>query len=263
MDSTRRIFEEISREIMKRPIISDPYAIPQLHIPVTSASCPTAKDLLSHIKRENERLKDVEREKLAKKLGRENIFRFGYVPLVISELAWDYADTIVDLAEEFSSCGIRKRCRSIKELRSDFLRYRNRYIDAEHHDCEIENMYTFEKCVGDIFRTFIINLKCDLIRAQPDISAEKIMYITAIYQCDVVIGALLRYANKQSGKVTKIVGHTIGNIIPRQVLRLADIIKEFVRDYPVSQEFDNTRETYTNTLATQIGLIGISPINDK
>lgn len=263
MDSNQRLFQEISREIMKRPITHDICTVPQLHLPISPAVCTAPKEVLAHIKRVNERVKDLEKDRLARQLGQENILRFGYVPLVISELAWDYADTVTDLAEQMKLSKVRPLCRAIKKLRSDYLRYHNRYIDNGHHNCEIENMYVFEKNVSDIFHTYIINLKSDLIREYPDLSAESIMFLTAVYQCRVVILSLLLYAKQQTDKITRIVGRPVREVVPIQVRKLSDLIIEFAGDCPASAEFEKLQYIYIKTLATQIALVELTPFKDK
>lgn len=123
-------------------------------------------------------------------------------------------------------------------------------------------MYVFEENVKQIFELYIVNLKCELSREYPDLSSDSITYLTAVYQCWVVIKSLMSYASKQSEKVAQIVGHPIGNIIPIQLRKLADLILAFTGDSPVSKKFEKAQETYIQTLATQIALVELTPIKE-
>ena len=255
----QRVMQDITREIMNRPYRSDPYALPKLHLPLDARQCDSPEDLLRHIRRENEIIEQIEKDKIAAQLGQDGVFRFGYVPLVIGELSWDYADTVTEMAKDMRLGKTRPLCRAIAELRSQYLKMHNRYIDEAHHSSEIENMYIFEKCVSDIFRTYLLNLKCDLLKHYPDLTQDGIMFLTAVYQCWIVVKSLLQYAAEQSEKVVRIVGHPIGDIVPSQLRKLADLIIEFAGDCPVSPEFDKLQKTYIRTLATQIAVIELTP----
>lgn len=115
--------EEISRELMKQPLPTNPYSINQqllssnTGLPIGNVTPLSPADILAHIKRQNARKEEIEKERLAKLLGEDGLFRFGYVPFVIGELAWDYADTVVDLASLMKLTKVRSLCRAVKNLR--------------------------------------------------------------------------------------------------------------------------------------------------
>lgn len=59
---------------------------------------------------------------LSDEIDEDLLFRFGYVPFVIAEVAWDYIDTIFDLAYILKIKETRKVNRALKDLRSDYLK---------------------------------------------------------------------------------------------------------------------------------------------
>lgn len=267
MKKESAIIEEIGRELMKHPIRPSLYSfdrptLPAMSLPISNIKSLTPAEILTRIKQENARREESEKEALAKQLGDDNLFRFGYVPFVISELAWDYADTVIDLTVIMKLNKVKPLCRAVKNLRADYLRLHNAHIDKQHHESEKRNMIVFEEGVKQIFNLYIVNLKCDLKSEYPELSSDSIEYLTAIYQCWIVIKSLLLYASRQTEKVAKIVGHPIGDIIPIQVRKLADLILAFTGDSPVSKRFEKTQETYIQTLATQIALIELTPIQE-
>ena len=255
MKPDRALINQISREIANRPVT---HGLPDIQLPVSATTCTSPQEMLDSIRRQNQRIEQSEKARLARQLGRENIFRFGYVPMVISELAWDYAETVTSMAQTMRIASTRSLCRAVTKLRAEYLEIHDAYLDNKHLDGEVENMLIFEKAVSDIFHTFIINLRCDLIREHPDLSQESILYLTAIYQCHVVLLALFRYADRQASKVEHMIGRPVHDIVPSPVRRLADLIIEFVGDSPVSDSFLRLQRTYVETLATQIALVDLT-----
>lgn len=198
--------------------------------------------------------------KLSKILDHDTLFRFAYVPFVIAELVWDYADTIIDLSITMRLKETKKLSRAIRELRRDYDRLRSTYIDQQHRDSETQNMYMFEDGVSDIFKTLLVNLRCDLMYEYPQLSPDSLNYLLAVYQCDILLKSLLRYVRWQTEKIEKIVGHKIGRILPIEIYRLDKLVLEFVGDKPVSDRFDSLKETYIKTFATQIAIIELNEI---
>lgn len=267
MKKDSAIIAEIGRELMKHPHSPSLYSLgqspfPQVGLPVGNVTTLTPAEILARIKQQNARREEDEKKKLAKQLGEEGLFRFGYVPFVISELAWDYADTVIDLCVMMKLDKVKLLCRAIKKLRADYLRLHNAHIDKQHHESEKRNMIVFEEGVKQIFNLYIVNLKCDLASEYPDLSSDSIMFLTAVYQCWIVIKSLLLYAKRQTDKVASIVGHPIGDIIPIQVRKLADLILAFTGDSPAPKKFEKQQETYIQTLATQIALVELTPIKE-
>lgn len=198
--------------------------------------------------------------KLSKILDQDTLFRFAYVPFVIAELVWDYADTIIDLSITMRLKATKKLCRAIRELRRDYDRVRAPFIDDAHRNSETENMYMFEDGVNDIFKTLLVNIRCDLKSEYPELAPDYIDLLTAVYQCDILLHSLFRYVRMQTEKIEKIVGHRIGRILPDETYRLDALVIAFVGDKPVSERFISIKETYIKTLATQMALIELNEI---
>lgn len=209
---------------------------------------------------ESKRDEEAEKLKLSKLLDHDALFRFAYVPFVIAELVWDYADTIIDLSITMRIAETKKLCRAIRELRRDYDRLRSTYIDQQHRDSETQNMYMFEDGVSDIFKTLLVNLRCDLTHEYPQLLPDSLNYLLAVYQCDILLKSLLLYVRRQTEKVENMVGHRIGRILPKEIYRLDKLILEFVGDNPVSDRFASLKETYIKTFATQIALIELNEI---
>ena len=201
--------------------------------------------------------------RLSRLLDKETLFRFAYVPFVIAQLVWDYADTILTMAVWLRITETKPLCRAVKELRRDYDRVRAPHIDKAHEDSEIENGYIFEECVKDITNQLLVNLRIDLRSEYPEIEPDDLDFLIAVYQCDITLKALLFYIRKQTDKIAKKIGRSIGNILPEAVSKLNKLILEFVGDKPVSERFAILKKQYIETFATQIAIVNLNELCDN
>lgn len=218
-------------------------------------------------KRQAELLKEQEiREKqneikLSKVLDSETLMRFAYVPFVIANLAWDYADTIVDLARMMKLKETKPLCRAIIELKKEYDRIRAPYnSDSPSYE---SNMYVFEEGVADIFNLYLANVGIDLKCEYPDLQEDYIIFLKAVYQCHIVLQSIYEYVRKQKIKIEGIVKHTIGDVLPSQLRRLDILVMAFVGDKPISQKFQEQQKVYANNLSIKIALIELTDKDDE
>lgn len=199
-------------------------------------------------------------QKLSEVLDSETLMRFAYVPFVVVQLAWDYADTIVDVASMLKLHPTKKLCRAVRELKRQYDRVRDEFTNYAHRDSEIDNMYVFEDGVSDLFSLYLKNIEFDLKSEYPDLGEDYRNYLLAIYQCHIVLQSIYRYAEMQKVKIEKIVGHQIGDVLPKELRRLDILVMAFVGDKPISAKFDAQQNTYAQCLANRMTLI---ELNDK
>lgn len=198
--------------------------------------------------------------KLSEILDSETLMRFAYVPFVVAQLAWDYADTILIFASEFKLYHTKKLCRAVRELKRRYDNVRAEFTNHSHINSEIENMYVFEDGVLDLFSLYLKNIEFDLNREYPQLDSEYLSYLKAIYQCHIVLQSIYRYVEMQKVKIEKIVGHKIGDILPAEIRKLDILVMAFVGDKPVSSKFDTQQKTYAQCIANRMCLV---ELNDK
>lgn len=269
----KECMDEIMKEIMSDMhnglTLRNSAQLPIIPVNQVQWSDISPKEILHNIRANRERRakyaklqEEREKEALAKLLGEENLFRFAYVPFVISGLAWDYADTLLDMSAWMKLSETRHLGRRIRELRKEYDQIHSTYIDKSHQNSEIENMYVYEEGVKNIFKTYFVNLRCDLKSEYPELSEDYVTFLVAVYQCHVTLQSLLLYAKRQSERVAELVGHPIGNIIARPVRELAKLVLEYVGDKPAPERFNKLQETYISTFATQMALIELTKIKE-
>lgn len=203
-----------------------------------------------------------ERKPLSEVLDDITMFRYGYVPFVIAELAWDYADTVIDMAIMCNNPMTKRLSRAVRELRRAYEKYRAMIVSKDSKDDEENNMYEFESEVSKIFALYITNLKCDLVSKYADIEENTMHLLVSVYQCLIVTKSLLRYSAIQTVKAQEMAGYPVDDVMPQSIRSLATLITEFAGDMPVSDEFMKQQETYISTLATQIGLIELNLLEE-
>lgn len=195
---------------------------------------------------------------LSELLDREALFRFAYVPFVIAELVWDYADTIRNLTVILRIRELRKLNRAVSELHREYDRRRARFIDGHHHASEQENMLVFEDGVKSIFRLYITNLRCDLRREYPDLAEGYIDLLEATYQCLLLLRSLYAYTDDQMLKIQRRLKRQIGRILPPELYALEHLIVAYIGDKPISSQFRTQQKTYVKTISNQIALIALN-----
>lgn len=193
-------------------------------------------------------------------LSEDAIFSITYVPFVIAEIAWDYADTMLDLAAMMRLHETKKLCRAIKDLRIEYNRKRFEVIDDNWRKSETENMIMFQETLsheyfGKIYGTF----KDKLMQTYPELETNSVMLIASVYCCKTVIAGLMRYCQAQEKVVSSILGYEINSIMPKQVSRLDTLVSAFIGDSPL-KDIEPTIREFAEELAEYIN---DTEINEK
>lgn len=199
-------------------------------------------------------------DRLENMLNREELFRLAYVPFVIAQLVWDYADSILNMAALLRISETKKLCRTVRMLRREYDRLRAHHIDAAHEASEVSNMYIFEDGVADITKQLLQNLQINLRSEYPELEDAYMSHLIAVYQCDITLKSLLLYTRRQTEIIEKKVYGHIGHILPEPVCQLNRLVIAFVGDKPVSEDFAKLKKQYIEKFATQIALVELNDI---
>lgn len=199
---------------------------------------------------------------VAELFTREELFRLAYVPFVIGELVWDYADTLCIMAAERRIDEMKPVSRFIKEQRVEYDRIRFRYIDAYNRGREINNGYRFEEMTEDIMSQCMSNLAMNLRQSYPDLPQSEIMFIQAVYQCKILGEALKRYLAKQTKMIEDRIKRKVGGIFPPQFFKLMKLVALYAGDKHATKRFNDLYDTYVATMANQMALIELNETAD-
>lgn len=192
------------------------------------------------------------RERVSELLDEDMLFRFGYVPFVIAAVAWDYADSLINLAIVQRHKETRRISREVRELKRDYDIMRQGYIDNAHERGEQDNMILFQEELSDVFNPLARDINTEIKRAFPDIDEQQLTIVCAVYMCRVVLDALFRYAQDIESEVAKIIGFQPGHIVPKHMHRLYSLVMDYAGDNRLSSEFVKSLAHYVSTLVNEI-----------
>ena len=204
-------------------------------------------------KQERDRQREI---KLSKVLDSETVMRFAYVPFVVANLAWDYVDTIFDMASFLRLEKTKPLKRAILELKKEYDYIRKPY--QGYRTSYTENMYAFEDGVKDIVKLYMANVEIDLRCEYPNLDPDHLMLLKAVYQCHLILLSIYDYVAKQKKKIEGIVKHTIGDVLPKELRRLDGLVLAFSGDKPLSQKFAEQQKVYANNIAIKMCLIELN-----
>lgn len=175
-----------------------------------------------------ERPQGVTAEELTSRIDMGTMFLMAYVPYVVAEIAWDYADTCINLAILQRIKATKPLCRRVRELRKDYDRIRAKHIDDAHRATEVDNMIAFQEDYHDYFAKLRWHIG-NLVKAQhPDLCTDSMAMISSAYTCAVVLGALFKYVGEMQSRVEVKLGRHIRDIMVfDQHKELARIILQF------------------------------------
>lgn len=196
--------------------------------------------------------------KIKSTLTRDELLRFGYVPFVVARLVWDYADTIIDICIQMRLAETKQLSRTVRKLKTEYDRTRLPYIDKQREDNEECGMLIIEEAVKSNANLYYADLKRQVQHEYPELYTDYRYLIFAVYQCRLLLKALLAYAEKQRAHIAEKMGWNIKSVLPHAIKVLEPIIIEFTGDKRLSQEWDKTEEAFVEAVATQIGLIQLT-----
>lgn len=194
-------------------------------------------------------------------LSEKATFAITYVPFVIAEVAWDYADTAIELAILIHNPSTRPICREIRELRQKYDHGRYRFINSQWRKSETENMIMFQSVLDDYFGDIYRKSTAIMTAEYPNLDADGISLLASAYLCVSVIKGLKRYAAAQEKVLSDIVGYKVGKIIPEEMTRLQEVMGHFAAEHPFPGQLLSLQEEYADTLAQYISDTDIEETN--
>lgn len=241
---------------------------PHLNVPCVPTANPASfDDLINRIeetqRKRAELFEDLIIARNNELFSREELFRFAYVPFVIAELVWDYADTVIILSQNIGNSATRRLSRTIRKARADYEYERRKCVDDEQREREIQNGYVFEDATKDITDEMLKHLRNDIESEYPDLLDDSRDLLLAVYQCHITSRALLRYLDRQSERVAKRAGHAIGKMMPKSYYLMDKLIPEFIGNKPASANFRKSMNDYIERYAVEMERIEMNDIDEN
>ena len=145
----------------------------------------------------------------------------GLIPYVIAEIAWDYADSCVNIAAIHKLSEYKTVCRRIRELRTVYERHHSQFTVNNQRAFETENMIKFQEDYADFFERLHSNIKHEITTNTQTTDKDCVMLEVCAYSCIVAIKAMRNYIVAIEDKVTKMLGRSLGGtLMTREMIEL-------------------------------------------
>ena len=211
---------------------------------------------------------EISIDEIQQRVDKQTLFLFAYVPFVIAEVAWDYADTCINLAILLRITETKKLCRRIRELRREYD-HKRAMIDREHRETETKNMITFQEDYKEFFGKLHGAIQGQVNAVYPGQCMDMQFLICAAYSCAVVLRSMFKYVDTMSKRIAALLGiQAIGSIIIGEIRQLEAIILQFAGEESIGgdNKFPTSLNPYIDTLVQyllQSEMIELpSPIED-
>lgn len=199
--------------------------------------------------------REISDEEITKKIDKQTLFLFAFVPFVIAEIAWDYADSCIDLAILQRIHETKRLCRRIRELRREYDRMRSKFIDAEHRAIETDNMLAFQDDYKAFFSKLNINIKGRIDIEHPGLCYDSKLLISGAYSYAVVLKAMFKYVNIMEKRIAQLLGVELtGTIIINELRELSEIILQFAGEDSIgnNNKFPAMLQPFADTLTNYL-----------
>lgn len=163
-------------------------------------------------------------------MSRDELYRVAYVPFVIAEVVWDYADSLCNLAAIARIQQTKKLCRAIRELRRDYDRARAPFIDDHHRAIETNQMISFQEALDDFFGRLLQSVKLKLHLKYGQLAPDSEILVSTCYMAVICFRALDKYVQWADTLIETRCGNTNHSIMPDHIRRLGILLPEFAGD---------------------------------
>lgn len=158
-----------------------------------------------------------------------SLARMGVKLNLLGALAWDYADTVLDLAAQMRISQTRPLSRAVRALRLDYDRMRARSLDTEHMRGEWRLAEQFEAICKSHFRRLALSLRNE-INSLPGLDPRYVMLIEAVQMAMTLIDTMRLYAAKCDAFIRRYYPQAPHSILSDHFLSLAALLPQFAGD---------------------------------
>lgn len=130
--------------------------------------------------------------------------QIAFIPLVIENLIWIYADKCIAYAVENRMDVLKKLTRAARHVKDEYERFQRQSLDNKHIENERENARKFIAHCGNDFTIMYYTINGEYKRTNPDFPHDKLA-------TNAIIGMLLiRYLDAWNKKIDGIIADKLG-----------------------------------------------------
>lgn len=167
----------------------------------------------------------------------------------VGALAWDYTDTVLDIASQMKISETKKLSRTIRELRRNYDRLRAIDLDAEHIRQEWKLAELFEAINKEHISRLCNGLLTE-IRHDHKLSGDYESLVEAVLIALTMLDALHLYADQCDAFIKKYYPDAPHSILPDHFTQLKWLLPEYAGDcyYSHSKARDTTARILLNEI---------------
>lgn len=177
----------------------------------------------------------------------------------LGALAWDYADTVCNVAASLHIKETKPLSRAVRELNRDYDRFRNRFLNGNDLEAETRLAILFEDVCQKHFTKLNYGVASD--KSVNGLSRDYEMLVKAVQMAMTVIDTMKLYAAECDDWIRKQGVTDRHSILSDHFLRLAILLPQFAGDcYNPNSE---ARKITAKILNKELHLIDIHDDNGK
>lgn len=181
--------------------------------------------------------------RLSQRLTQEQLFRFSYIPFVICAVAWDWADSCINLGQlvgHTSPQPVRRRLNrakhTIRALKRQYDQYRSRFLESSHFQQEDDNMLLFQDDLARYFTNILHCISNELTCQHPSLDTDTRFMVEAAYVGRIVLDSVFAYSRQQSSLVGSIIGRPVADILCTEMYQLHTALGLYIGAYSLTTE---------------------------
>ncbi len=158
-------------------------------------------------------------------------FRYVYMPMLLVEIIWDYADSVINLAAQMRIQSVKRLSYVIRELCGQYQYKRSKHISFEQRAKQRANMEAFQDSIGPEIDKVFSSLKRTLTDKRPHLNGDWIYFLSTVYLASILISTFKAYARYSVVKLREKYDKTPGTLIPIEIWELGKLIPEYLGDH--------------------------------
>lgn len=210
-------------------------------------------------------MSNVTQQSISEALDEPTLFRVAYIPYVLAEVVWDFADTVLNICATLKIQETKKLSRAVRELRTEYNRYRSKYIDAAHQALEVEHREVFIDANTPTLNEFCRQMREHITAKYGKVDADYMYMLLGTYEALAVLRALQLYVADCDRTINEAVGYSNRSIMPTHVFRLRTLLEEFAGNCKMPADdpaLVRCINSLYSSMAGDIELTGLKSINE-
>lgn len=205
--------------------------------------------------------KEIKRKSQQELQKTERYLSLIMVPLCMSEVLWDFVDTVVDMTSRLRITALKSVTRKLREFRRDYqyaYEKNPQYKSSHFDDVKAWRNDFLDKTDGD-HDTFA-EIDGYLKTHYAGLDSEWRMTISSAYLAWMYAKAITRFSERQERDFAKTLGlPNVGHMLPEQLYTLPVLLGAIIEETPIDPSITNRIIGEIDQYMTKVVAISIEP----